>query len=232
MRILTFFVGIVLIPVCYAVSETAISLVRAISPDSSMAIPASGWALLGGFLFWIFVYFTVPLPIRTYVLAHELTHAIWGMLMGARIFRMQVSRDRGSVTMSKSNFLITLAPYFFPLYTVIVIVSYYVLSIFYDVSRYHLFWLSLVGFTWGFHFTFTISTLLQHQSDIKVYGAVFSYSLIYLFNVAGICIWIVIITDVTLTQMMDCFWVHMTETAYVMRDYGIQAVGKIREAMQ
>lgn len=232
MRILTFLVGIVLIPVCFAVSETAVSLVRIISPDSSMTIPASGWALLGGFLSWIFLYFTVPLPIRTYVLAHELTHAIWGMLMGAKIFRMRVSRDSGSVTMSKSNFLITLAPYFFPLYTVIVIVSYYILSIFYDVSRFHLFWLGLVGFTWGFHFTFTISTLLQHQSDIKAYGTVFSYALIYLFNVTGICVWIVVITDVSLDQMMDYFWVHMTETACFVRDYSIQLIGKIREEIQ
>lgn len=232
MRILTFFVGIVLIPLCFAVSETVISLVRAISPDSSMAIPEPGLALLGGFLVWILLYFTVPLPIRTYVLAHELTHALWGMLMGARIFRMRVSRDSGSVTMSKSNFLITLAPYFFPLYTVIVIVSYYVLSIFYDVSRYHLFWLGLVGFTWGFHFTFTISTLLQHQSDIKVYGAVFSYVLIYLFNIAGICAWIVIITDISVGQTLDCFRIHMAETAGYIRDNGMLAFEKIREAMQ
>ena len=232
MRILTFFVGVALIPVCFAVSGTAISLVRAISPDSSLAIPSSGWALLGGFLFWIFLYFTVPLPIRTYVLAHELTHALWGMFMGARIFRMRVSRDSGSVTMSKSNFLITLAPYFFPLYTVIVIVGYYILSVFYDVSHYYLFWLGLVGFTWGFHFTFTINTLLQHQSDIKVYGAVFSYVLIYLFNIAGICAWIVIITDISLAQMLNYFWVHMTETACFVRDYSIQAVGKIKEVMQ
>lgn len=232
MRILTFFVGIVLIPLCFAVSETVISLVRAISPDSSMAIPEPGLALLGGFIVWILLYFTVPLPIRTYVLAHELTHALWGMLMGARIFRMRVSRDSGSVTMSKSNFLITLAPYFFPLYTVIVIVSYYVLSIFYDVSRYHLFWLGLVGFTWGFHFTFTISTLLQHQSDIKVYGAVFSYVLIYLFNIAGICAWIVIITDISVGQTLDCFRIHMAETAGYIRDNGMLAFEKIREAMQ
>ncbi len=232
MRILTFFTGVLLIPVCFAVSETALSLVRASSPDESMAIPVAGWALLGGFLFWIFLYFTVPMPVRTYVLAHELTHALWGVLMGARIFRMRVSGDSGSVTMSKSNFLITLAPYFFPLYTVIVIAGYYVLSIFYDVSRYYLLWLGLVGFTWGFHFTFTISTLLQHQKDIKVYGAVFSYSLIYLFNVAGICAWVVLITDVSFGQMVDYFQAHMAETACFVRDKGIYVFEEIRKAIQ
>ena len=232
MKILTFFVGVFLLPVCFAVSETAVSLIRAITPSLSATIPASVWALGGGFLFWIFLYFTVPMPVRTYVLAHELTHALWGAMMGARIFRMRVSKDTGSVTMSKSNFLITLAPYFFPLYTVIVISGYYILSVFYDVHEYQLFWLGLVGFTWGFHFTFTISTLLQHQSDIKEYGAVFSYVLIYLLNVVGICIWILIVSDVTIEQMIRFFWAHMMETAASVRFFGLLAIEKIRETIQ
>jgi hypothetical protein len=232
MKILTFFVGIILMPVCFAVSETAISLVRAITPSSSAAIPASGWALGGGFFFWIFLYFTVPMPVRTYVLAHELTHALWGTMMGARVFRMRVSKDSGSVTMSKSNFLITLAPYFFPLYTVMVISGYYILSIFYDLREYQVFWLGLVGFTWGFHFTFTISTLLQHQSDIKEYGAVFSYAIIYLLNVIGICVWILIVSDVTIGQMTGFLRVHMTETAGYVRDFSLLTIEKAKELIQ
>ena len=232
MRILTFFIGIFMVPLCFAVSETTVSLVRAIAPSSTATIPASAWALGGGFLFWIFLYFTLPLPVRTYVLAHELTHALWGTMMGARVFRMRVSRSSGSVTMSKSNFLITLAPYFFPLYTVMVIAGYYLLSLFCDVHDYELFWLGLVGFTWGFHFTFTISTLLQHQSDIKEYGVVFSYVLIYLLNVAGISIWIVMVADVTISQAVDFFRIHMAETAYSTWDLIRWVVEKIREVVQ
>ena len=114
--------------------------------------------------------------------------------MGARVSRLSVSKQKGSVTLSKTNVLITLAPYFFPLYTVLVIVGYYALGIFYDVSRYHLLWLGLVGFTWGFHFTFTMGSLMQHQSDIQLYGRLFSYTIIYTLNVAGICLWIIIVS--------------------------------------
>ncbi|MDD4870515.1 MAG: hypothetical protein PHR77_08135 [Kiritimatiellae bacterium] len=232
MRILTFFVGILLIPVCFAVTRTVVSLVHTITPLYSTTIPVSAWALGGGFLFWIVLYFILPLPIRTYVLAHELTHALWGTMMGARVFRMKVAKDNGSVTMSKSNFLITLAPYFFPLYTVIVITGYYILSIFYDVEAYHLFWLGLVGFTWGFHFTFTISTLLQHQSDINEYGAVFSYALIYLMNVVGICIWIVTVSSATIEQMIRFAGVHMTETASAVWSFSLQAFEELRKIVQ
>lgn len=232
MRILTFLIGILLLPVCFAASRTAVSLIHVITPASTEGIPPSACAIVGGYLLWILLYFTTPLPVRTYVLAHELTHALWGTMMGARVFRMKVSKDSGSVTLSKSNFLITLAPYFFPLYTVIIIMGYYILSIFYDVQDYQLFWLALVGFTWGFHFTFTISTLLQHQSDIKEYGAVFSYVLIYLFNVLGICIWILIVSKVTVEQTFNIALEHFAQTASAVWNSGIWAFEEIEKLRQ
>jgi len=122
--------------------------------------------------------------------------------MGARILSLKVSGHKGSVTLSKSNFLVTLAPYFFPLYTVLVIVLYCILSVFFEVERYYLLWLVLVGFTYGFHLTFTLSTLMQHQTDIAHNGRLLSYSLIYLMNVLGICFWIVSVSSPTLEQMV------------------------------
>jgi len=232
MKIFAFLIGIVLLPVCFAASRLVISLVQAIAPDNGGIMPDSAWALTLGFLLWIFLYFTMPMPVRTYVLAHELTHALWGAVMGAKIFRMRVSKDSGSVTMSKSNWFITLAPYFFPLYTVITIIIYYILSIFYDAGAWYLFWLVLVGFTWGFHFTFTISTLLQHQSDIKVYGAVFSYAVIYLLNVLGICFWIVIVSSATFEQMFAFAAGHMRETFISLYGTGLRVFEETRKALQ
>jgi hypothetical protein len=202
MRILRFLFGVLLIPVCVAATGVVLDLVRAAHPASAAAVPAPVWALGGGFLLWIVFYFTLPRPVRTYVLAHELTHALWGWLMGARVTKMKVSKQKGYVVLSKSNLLITLAPYFFPLYTVLVVAGYYVASLFWEVERYHLVWLALVGLTWGFHFTFTISTLLQHQTDIQAYGHVFSYAVIYLLNVLGIGLWVVMVSSATLEQML------------------------------
>ena len=203
MRVLRFFLGIFLVPFCVAATLAVTDLARAVQPDSRAAVPPSAWAMVGGFLLWLFLYYTVPRPVRSYVLAHELTHALWGALMGARVSQIKVSEERGSVTLSKSNFLITLAPYFFPLYTVLVILVYLVLSAFVDVEPYAMVWLALVGFTWGFHVTFTASTLLQRQSDIREYGHAFSYALIYLLNVVGVGLWIVMVSPATLEHMVS-----------------------------
>ncbi len=182
-----------------------VSLLKAISPDCVSAISPALWAMIIGFGIWNFLYVTVPPPVRTYVFAHELTHALWASLMGARVSKMRVSKSGGSVTVSKNNFLITLAPYFFPLYTVLVVLLFYVLSRFLDLGAYHLYWLGLVGFTWGFHLTFTVGSLFEHQTDIKEYGHVFSYAVIYLFNVIGIGLWIVLVSDATIGQLASLF---------------------------
>jgi len=232
MKILAFVVGIILLPVCFAMTETAVALVHAVTPSSVAGIPPSAWALGGGFILWIIIYFTIPLPVRTYVLAHELTHALWGAMMGAKIFRMKISKQSGSVTMSKSNFLITLAPYFFPLYTVLIIAGYYILSIFHDVGAYYLFWLGLVGFTWGFHFTFTISTLMQHQNDIREYGAVFSYAFIYLLNIAGICVWVVVVSEATMDQFVRYAIAATREICVALWNHGVRAFEEIRKSIQ
>jgi len=212
MRVLRFFAGLLLIPLCYAASLALFDLVQNARPDSTWVVPPTTLALAGGFVFWLFLYFTLPRPVRSYVLAHELTHALWGLFMGARVSRMHVSRESGSVTLSKTNFLITLAPYFFPLYTVLVIVGYYILAVFLPVSDYALFWLALVGFSWGFHFTFTISTLMQHQSDIRECGYLFSYGVIYFCNALGICLWTVLVSEATLEQLVTGLARHTLAT--------------------
>lgn len=202
MRIVRFFVGLLLLPVCVAVTQAVVSLVRLTQVATDVIIPPSAWALGGGFVLWLIVFFTLPRPVRTYVLAHELTHALWGSLMGEKVLDMRVSAQKGSVTLSGSNFLITLAPYFFPLYTMLTIIGYSVMGLFWDMGDYYLCWLGLVGLTWGFHFTFTLSSLLQRQTDIKECGHLFSYAIIYLFNVIGIGLWIVAVSDATLEQLI------------------------------
>ncbi len=203
--------GLLTYPFCVAASLTVLDVLGLVRPESYSAVTPETWALVIGFVLWSFLYLTMPRPVRTYVLAHELTHALWGTLMGARITKFKVSRDGGSVTLSKNNFLITLAPYFFPFYTFIVILIYAALSLFLELGAYELYWLGLVGLTWGFHFSFTISMLLQHQSDIQRYGHLFSYGIIILLNVLGIAIWIVAVSSVTGTDMWRRFAVRSVE---------------------
>lgn len=203
--ILKFVVGLALLPFCAAATQSVVLLVQSIKPPSYSHVPLAAWWLVGGFAFWLFLFFAMPRPVRTYILAHELTHALWGWLMGARVSRLRVSAKGGSVSVSRSNFLISLAPYFFPLYTVLAIAGYYLLSICFDLRAYEPFWLALVGLTWSFHLTFTVTTLMQHQPDIRQNGRLFSYALIYFMNVLGIGLWIVMVASPTLQDFAGLF---------------------------
>jgi hypothetical protein len=192
------------------------------------ALPLSAWSLLFGFLLWVILFMCLPRPTRSYVLAHELTHALWGWVMGANIKRVRVSKNGGSVTLTKSNFLIALAPYFFPLYTVLAILGYYIFSIFFDLRTYEPFWLGLVGLTWGFHVTFTITTLWQHQPDIRENGRLFSYALIYFMNVLGLCLWVVMVASPTLEAFIIRFGRDTISTGL----FCLKAVDKVSHSLR
>ena len=214
-----------MIPLCVAGTRTLISLVMRLDPGDQ-AVPYPLMALVLGFLLWQMIFMFLPRPARTYVFAHELTHALWGLVMGARVSKFKVSKDQGSVTLSKTNFLITLAPYFFPLYTVLLILIYYVLWMFVEVEKYHSVWLGLIGFTWGFHLSFTVITLMQRQSDIKAYGFLFSYAFIYLMNILGICIWVVLVSEATFAQMAQFMYNDSLEAAKMAR-HGILRISEL-----
>ncbi len=230
MKLLKFFIGLLLLPPCIALSRALWELVEAIQPNSEWLLPPPGIALLAGLGLWLVLYYTLPRPVRSYILAHELTHALWGALMGAEISSIEVAEERGAVVLSKNNFLITLAPYFFPLYTVLTIIAYYALRLFFTVEQYELFWLGAVGLTWGFHLTFTISALMQHQTDIQQHGKLFSYAVIYLCNVIGICLWIVMVSPVTLEMLINLAREHtvaITEVTYALLLKGWETAQKL-----
>ena len=185
-------IGIGLVPLAYAAS-VAVYLLYQSSIEESLGSGWDAWALPLGFLAWVVVFFLLPRPIRTYVIAHELTHALWALLMGGRIGKMKIGKTGGHVELTKTNFIITLAPYFFPFYTVLVIAGYYLSGIWLDVEAYRLGWLAAVGFTWSFHITFTLQMLSEHQPDIEEHGRIFSYLVIYIMNLLVIGMWMIIV---------------------------------------
>lgn len=193
-RLAKLLLGVALLPATVAVTLTLGDLLAGL-PSAGGGIPAGLWWFLGGLAFWFALWIMLPRPARAYVLAHELTHAIWGLAWGARVSKLRVRADGGSVNLTKTNVWITLAPYFFPLYTMIVIALYLVLRFTAPAAaRYEPFWLALVGLTWGFHVSFTLAVLMQRQPDVQEHGRIFSWTLIYLLNVAGLLVWILAVT--------------------------------------
>ena len=125
------------------------------------------------------------------MLGHELTHAISGLLFGAKASGLKVGATGGSVRLTKSNFIITLSPYFFPFYTAIVVAAALVTRYCQGALPCRAAWLAAIGFTWSFHLCFTIQSLCERQPDIEEYGKIFSWSLILLMNALGAILWIV-----------------------------------------
>ena len=199
-KILRLLAGILMLPLCVAVTWALADLLRALPPSREFIAPDT-LALLGGYFIWLGVYLGIVRPMHAYVWAHELTHALWGLLFGARIHSIRAKPTGGAVSLSKTNTLIALAPYFFPFYTMVVLLLRWIVNIWIPLEPYDLAWLFLVGFTWGFHFTFTVQTLLIRQPDIVDNGRVFSLTLIYLLNLAGIGIWVVCTTPATFASL-------------------------------
>jgi len=183
-------IGISLLPFGRAVSLAVYRLHRE-SLATELSDGWAVWALPAGFLIWVLIFFLLPRPFRTYVLGHELTHALWGLMMGSRIGKIKVGRSGGHVELSKTNFIIALAPYFFPFYTFIVIAVYYLAGLAYDVESHQSWWFGAVGLTWAFHVTFTLHMLTRQQPDIQQHGKIFSYSVIYIMNLLLAGIWMI-----------------------------------------
>jgi hypothetical protein len=193
-RLTKFFLGLLLIPAAVAVTLTLVDLFLKL-PAGRGGIPTAFWWFAGGFAFWMILWFVLPRPARSYVLAHELTHALCGWFFGARWSKLRVTAEGGSVNLTKTNVWITLAPYFFPFYTMIAVIVQITLRIFVpDTAHYEPFWLAMIGLTWAFHVTFTLSVLMNRQPDVQEHGRIFSWTLIYLLNLLGISIWILLIT--------------------------------------
>ncbi len=226
-RFSKFLLGLLLVPACVAATRAVLKLILALRPLEGFS--AAAWGFVGGFGFFVLLYLLLPAPMKTYVLAHELTHALWGLAMGARVVRpMKVSDKGGSVTLTKSNVLITLAPYFFPLYTVLLLIVYLACAHFFDLHAYRPVWYALLGLTWAFHLVFTLHALRQRQPDILEHGRIFSWTLIYLINMLTLGIWICVLASPTLADFGQRLW---SELRWVLEEYSA-LLNVIRHGLQ
>ncbi len=138
-------IAILLIPFFLGLLISFGKLAVSLMPLSSSEI----WFLTGFVIFFV-VFLIKSVPGKIYVFGHELTHAFWTILFRGKVKEFNVSSKNGSVVATKSNFLISLAPYFFPVYTFLIIFIFYILAFFLHVSKY----VERLFFFVGFLFTF------------------------------------------------------------------------------
>ena len=200
-------------PLAWGVTRSLVDVMGEIPAEGGAVVPLGVVAVIAGLVAQLAVWKFLPLPVRAYVLGHELTHALWGLLFGARVSKLRVGTSGGSVTLSKSNVWITLAPYFFPFYTILVVLL--AVAVRASLSRlpWPAAWQFAVGVTWCFHCIFTIRSLQQEQTDVQEYGRVFSYVLIWIFNVLGAAVWIVCTAEIPWTTFAQVLS-HRVADAY------------------
>jgi hypothetical protein len=177
-KALSILFGIALVPFCIGFTWQLGATVFGIryKPDLPYFFAA-------GALAYITLHVLFRKPILTYVFGHELTHALFAVLFGGSVKSFHASQRGGRVTLTKSNVIITLAPYFFPLYTVVALLLYGT-AIAADLKGAVGWIVFLAGATFAFHLVLTALFLQTEQTDIREYGMIFSFPLIYLFNVA------------------------------------------------
>lgn len=183
-------IGLLLLPLCFALSRSFCQVLA----NSAVSV-ANGLSFVGGIAAFVVCWFLLPHPVKTYVFGHELTHALWGLMFFAKPSKLRVGETGGSVNLTKTNFLITLAPYFFPFYTFVVIVAALITGIFVKPLAYIPVWVFFIGATWAFHILFTFETLSRRQPDITIYGRTFSWAFIFVANALMILLWLAYTTS-------------------------------------
>ena len=182
-----FIIAILLLPVCAGAAKALWLVLRAGYGADTVWVP-----LLAGAACWLVIFLFLPKPMWLYVLGHELTHVVWTWLFGGAVKKMKITSSGGHVIISKTNFLIVLAPYFFPLYAVMVIAVFAVGRWLWHwpLVYFHL----LVGAAYAFHLTLTVQVLQTRQSDITSQGYLFSAVVIFLGNVCVLLFGIPLLT--------------------------------------
>ena len=109
-----------------------------------------------------------------FTIEHELTHVLFALLTFHKIIDFKASdRNGGHILFSGvggGNWLITISPYFFPTYSMIVIISIYFFE-----PRFYPFLVMLLGYSMLYHIHSTYYEISLNQPDIKEAGIIFSF---------------------------------------------------------
>lgn len=197
-----FLLGILLLPVCLGTAQALGKLLFASGHADRVWLP-----LLAGAACWVVIFLLLPKPMLIYVFGHELTHAVWTWVFGGQVKRFKAASDGGHVVTTKNNFIIALAPYFFPVYAVLLVVIFFIGDLFWQWRRGYLTWFHLLlGTAYAFHVTLTWEILKTRQTDITSQGRLFSAVVIFLGNAMVLVIAIPLLTGYSLLHALGLWF--------------------------
>ncbi len=194
-------IALLLLPACLGAVK-ALWLVLAASGQATTVWVAAG----SGVAAWLVIYWMLPKPMWVYVFGHELTHVLWTWLFGGGVRKFKVTAKGGHVIVTKNNFLISLAPYFFPLYAILVVLVYVAGQLVWNWSPYVAIFHVLLGSAYAFHVTLTSHILQTRQSDITQHGYLFSAVVIFLGNISLLLLGVPLLTGSVSLPSALVFW--------------------------
>jgi hypothetical protein len=167
-RIAATLLGLFLIPASAGLAVTLFQFLVGLQSDvtSTRAL----MFFLSGSAGWILVFVFLNRPVRLYIFSHELCHLLAAWLSGVGGGELEVRRDGGSVRVDRSSFWIALAPYVVPLYSLLVLLGFALMSGETDPELTSWLFPLLLGISWSFHLTFTLYAVSRPQSDFEPYG--------------------------------------------------------------
>jgi hypothetical protein len=191
-RWVKFVIGLFLLAPAWILTKTFFTIFTRAAVDHAFWLTEEFWFFSLGSILWIVAFLALPRPLWIYVFGHELTHAVWVWVMGGRVSEFRITGGGGHIVTDRVNTWIALAPYFFPIYSVIVIALYGFAGLFWDLAPFRPLLFMLIGATWAFHLTFTVWMIPKGQPDLAYGGTFFSLVLIYLLNLAVLSAFLII----------------------------------------
>jgi len=178
-KILRILIGAVCLPLAVTVSK---SFYGQLSGITLLDLQDQRY-FLWGVACYIILHLFFFKPNYIYNLGHEVVHVLSTWLSFGKAKNLKVSEKGGSVQTTKSNFFISISPYFIPIYTVILCLAYFIVSRFGDVSGAVPYIIFFIGFTLTMHIVLTVDALKVSQPDLIKTGYLFSLSFIYVINI-------------------------------------------------
>lgn len=186
-RMLRWLIALLLLPICFVTSYTFTGQFSNATLDKGFWFSREFWFFATGSLLMCGWFYTGLLRrqfLYLYVLGHELTHAIFVFLHLGWVSEMKVSSEGGYIATNKSNLLISLSPYFFPFWSMLLLLVYSIAAYFCELPHYAeqvLF--ALTGASWTFHMLWTLWMIPRDQPDLRDNDTFFSLVVIYLANI-------------------------------------------------
>ena len=180
-RVLKFVAGVLAVPVMFAVTAAFYANIIQVQEIAGI-LRYFVWGIVS----YVVLHLLFYKPTYVYVVGHEAVHAAMAWVMGGTINSFKASEEGGSVSTDKSNTAIELGPYFVPIYAIVIMAIYFVVSYSYKINGAVFFY--LIGFALALHIVMTIEVMKIRQPDIVKSGYFFSIVLVYVLNIMIIAV--------------------------------------------